>query len=65
MAKWEPDRFVDEVYDEWCSKCNNYTEHTMGACFPCMYARPAEIKKKKISKEQANSAEGETRVTDS
>ena len=65
MAKWEPDRFVDDVYDEWCGKCNNHTEHTMGQCFPCMYARPAEIKKKKISNEKTAKSEGESHDSDS
>ena len=65
MANWEPDRFVDEVYDEWCGKCNSYTEYSMGTCLPCMHARPAEIKNKKISIEKTIKAEREHDDTDS
>lgn len=44
LAKWEPDRFIDEVYDEHCRKCNCMTEHSMGICLPCEIRKPAQVK---------------------
>jgi hypothetical protein len=66
MSKWEPDRFVDEIYDEWCDNCNTSTEHTMGACFPCMYSTRAAIKNKKTADNTVTErvTEGESYDTD-
>ena len=53
MAHWESDRYIDEIYDEWCGWCNDHTEHSMGACLDCAQAPPgtknALVKKKKTT----------------
>ena len=59
MAKWEPDRYVDEVYDEYCRKCNCMTEHSMGICLPCEWQKPAQVKNKFDKKRQDSEGEGQ------
>ena len=58
MAKWESDRYVDEVYDEWCKHCGNYSEHSMGVCLPCSWTKPVQIKNKFSQKTKAKKEGG-------
>ena len=53
MGHWEPDRYIDERYDEWCNRCDSDTEHSMGICLECADPPPAAnhalVKKKKTT----------------
>ena len=61
MARYEDDRSIDEHYDEWCTVCQDYTEHSMGQCLECEQrtpaSKPARLKKKIATKRDDSSEE--------